>query len=734
MNRRHFIISSAATGGAFSLSRVFDETIHPGESINFFQDGQTRFNNAMRWAQLAFVESDPGKYDPGFWLDYFKKIHAQGALLSAGGIVAFYPTAIPLHHRSKWLDDKDVLGELVRGCRKMKMSVILRTDPHATRQNMCDAHPDYIAVTSDGEKRRHWANPELWVTCALGPYNFDFMTEVVKEITTRYKPDGIFSNRWSGHGVCYCEHCVKNFKAFSGLELPKTSERLDPTYQKWTQFRMERLKELWFHWDAAIRKIDNGSRFIPNGFPDRLLTGKHADFFFADQQARRGLMPPWSNGKGAKKLRATLGMKPLVGIFSVGVEEEYRWKDSVQSEAEIRIWVAEGTANGMKPCFVKFSAVMYDKRWLDTVDKIYQLHHKSEHYLKNTAPIARIGVVYSEQTEQNYGGQAWQKNIGDHENGMYHLLVENSMPFEMVNDQLLDEANVSNFKLLVLPNVAALSNEQCEQLRRFVKNGGSVVATFETSLYDANGKLRNDFGLADIFGVSYAQGVEGPMQNSYLRLKADIKDQVHPVLTGLEDAYRIINTINQVKVRPTTTFQSPVTVIPTYPDLPMEDVYPRVEETENRGVYLTEIGQSRVAYIPGDIDRSFWQIMSPDHATLLGNIIRWALNEEPLVEIKSPGSVIDVALWKQERSMTAHLVNLTNPMMMKGPFRKLVPVSAQVKIKTPKGSSVKGVKLLLADQKPEYKMVGEVVTLNVPQILDHEIVAIDLEEGKEMGR
>ena len=35
------------------------------------------------------------------------------------------------------------------------MSVILRTDLHATRQEMYDAHPDYIAVTADGQKRRH---------------------------------------------------------------------------------------------------------------------------------------------------------------------------------------------------------------------------------------------------------------------------------------------------------------------------------------------------------------------------------------------------------------------------------------------------------------------------------------------------------------------------------------------------------------------------------------------------
>ncbi len=27
----------------------------------------------MRWAQLAFVEDDPGNYDPAFWLDYFRR-------------------------------------------------------------------------------------------------------------------------------------------------------------------------------------------------------------------------------------------------------------------------------------------------------------------------------------------------------------------------------------------------------------------------------------------------------------------------------------------------------------------------------------------------------------------------------------------------------------------------------------------------------------------------------------
>ncbi len=719
MDRRLFIKNtSLATGGLIVAG-------NPTFANGFAGIEEPWFDKSMRWAQLAFVENDPGKYDPDFWLDYFKRIHADGVLLSAGGIVAFYPTDIPLHHRSNWLGNSDPLGYLVKECRKMNMSIILRTDPHATRQEMYDAHPDYIAVIADGQKRRHWANPELWVTCALGPYNFDFMTKVNHEIMERFMPDAIFSNRWQGHGVCYCEHCKKNFKTVSGLELPTVSDRLDPVYQKWMLWQTDRLKELWFLWDAEIRKQKSSARFIPNGFPDKLLTGKYSDIFFADQQARRGVIPPWSNAKGAKELRAGLGMKPIIGIFSVGIEEEFRWKDSVQNDAEIKIWVAEGVANGLKPCFVKFGGNIFDKRWMPAVEKMYKGYYKNEKYLRNIAPMARVGMVYSQQTDQKYGGKAWQQNSNEHALGMYHALVEDRTPFEMVNDKLLDAEHLKAFKLLILPNIAALSDAQCDQLKKFVEDGGSLVATFETSLYNEEGKPRSNFGLSDLFGVSFDNAVEGPLRNSYLKFKPDPKTkQFHPVLKGMEDVYRIINTIYNVKVKAAKDFPSPVTLIPTYPDLPMEDVYPRIGDTDIRGVYLREIGKGRVAYIPGDIDRSFWAMQSIDHGKLLRNIIRWALNEKLIAEVKGPG-IIDVVAWRQKNSMTIHLVNLTNPMMMKGPFRELLPVSANVRIQIPDNKKLTGVHLLMSNTKPAFENKEGAISLNVPEILDHEIIALD---------
>ena len=720
MERRDFIKTSII-GGAYA---VVGPAPFTGKRI---QAEEPWFDRPMRWAQLVLVENDPGNFDPDFWLDYFRRVHADATCLSAGGVVAYYPTKVPLHHRSAWMEDTDPLGYLIKGCRDMDMAVIARTDPHATWNNVYQAHPDWIAVDVEGKKRRHWSNPELWVTCALGPYNFDFMTEVHDEIMQLYQIDGIFSNRWAGHGICYCEHCVQNFRSFAGMNLPKTIDRDDPAYRQYTAWRIQRLKELWLLWDKTIRDVKSTARYIPNGFPDNVVTGAQSDIFFTDHQARSGVIPPWSNGKRAKELRATMGMKPLGGIFSVGIEEEYRWKDSVQSEAEVRIWVAEGTANNMRPWFAKFSGVIYDPRWLQVVEKIYEWHYRNESYLRNVASLARIGMVYSEQTERNYGGEAWQQHKNDHELGMYHALIEARMPFDMVNDRLMDAEHLAPYKLLILPNIAALSDAQCEQLRQYVQGGGSLLATFETSLYDEEGKRRTDFGLADLLGISYADRVEGPMKNSYLRLAGDpATGQYHPVLQGLEEANRIINGVWRLEVTPQVDFPSPVTLIPSYPDLPMEHVYPRQPETDIRELYLREMGAGRIAYMPWDIDRTFWDIMNADHSQLLQNVIRWALNEAPSVQVSGPG-VIDVTAWRQEKSLTVHLVNFTNPMMMKGPFRELIPIpNQQVQMQLPPNTEVSNVRLLVSNQPPDYDTSNGTLTLNIPQILDHEVVAVDL--------
>lgn len=691
------------------------------------------FDRPMRWAQLTLAENDPQSYDQRFWLDYFQRAHCDAACLSAGGVVAYYPTQVPLHHRSAWLGEQDLFGDLVTACRQLDMVVVARTDSHALHQAAYDAHPDWVAVDANGQPRRHWASPEMWVACALGPYSLDFMTQVHREIMTRYQVDGIFTNRWDGSGMCYCEHCQKNFRDAYGMDLPPAVDPRDIRYRNYVAWYQRRMFEVWRLWDAEIRALNPGARFIPNAgggalsYLDMKTVGQMADTLFADRQGRWGVMPPWTSGKDAKEYRATLGRKPIVGIFSVGLEGPYRWKDSVQSDAETRIWVADGIANGLRPWFTKFAGTVSDRRWLKTVNEIYDWHHRAEPYLRNEASLAEVGLVYSQQTAAFYGGADAQARVEDHTLGMYQALIEARIPFEMVHDQCLDPDALRPFKLLILPNIAVLSTRQCDQLRAFVAAGGSLLATYETSLYDVTGDRRADFELADLLGVHYRCAVPGPLKNSYLKLERDPHGDAHPILAGLEETDRIINGLYWLEVEPERKGSpGPLTLIPSYPDLPMEMVYPRIARTDIAAVHLSEVGQSRIAYVPWDLERTFWEVLCVDHGRLLTNLIEWTLHSDRSVEVLGPG-LVDVTHWRQSDSLTVHLVNLTNPMMMKGPYRELLTLPAQrVKIRVPAGTRAIRVHLLVSEIDPPVEQIDDILWVTVPSILAHEVVAVDL--------
>ena len=725
LSRRRFL---QVTSGAGAFASV-GPSLRSGEGRPAMADPPANgwFDQPMRWVQLTLVENDPGRFDPAFWLDYFRRLHADAATLSAGGIVAYYPTEVPLHHRSAWLGDTDPFGTLLTGCRAQGMKVVARTDPHAVREEVHLAHPDWIAVGEDGAPRRHWANKDLWVTCALGPYNFDFMDVVHREIVSKYMVDGIFANRWAPQGGdCFCVHCTRNFRAATGQDLPRAGGSA-AARRAFIEWRTARLTDLWKRWDATVRASNPAARFIPNGPPDLKTAGELADIQFTDNQARRGVTPPWANGHRAKEYRSVMGRRPIGGIFSVGVEERYRWKDSVQSDPEIQLWVAEGTANGMRPWVTKFSGVLYDRRWLPVVERIYDWHYRHERYLRNEAPIARVALLFSEQTERYHPGVASTDRAGDHVLGMYHALVESRVPFELIHEAYLTDDQLDRFKLLILADAAALSDAQCDAIRRYVTRGGSLLATFASSLYDQVGERRVDFGLADVFGVSFEGRIEGPMQNAYLALDGDASaDRRHQILDGFGDTTRVIHGVFRLEVKPRVEGPSPVTLIPTYPDLPMEDVYPRVPRTATREMYLRDLGRSRVVYFPWDIDRVFWEVLSVDHGRLLRNAIAWATNEPRPVEVEGPG-LLDVTGWRQRASMTVHLVNLTNPMMMKGPLREIIPIGPlRVRVRLPAGTRARQVRLLTAGTAPRVEDDRGVLTVSVPAVDVHEVVAIDL--------
>jgi hypothetical protein len=296
----------------------------------------------------------------------------------------------------------------------------------------------------------------------------------------------------------------------------------------------------------------------------------------------------------------------------------------------------------------------------------------------------------------------------------------------MVHDKHLDAEHLAGYKTLILPNLACLSDAQCEQLRAFVARGGSIIATHETSLYDELGAQRKNFGLADVFGVDWTGKSEGPMMNSYIRLEHEALPG-STWFAGLEDAPRVINGVTRLEVTPREKFaQTPFTLIPSYPDLPMEKVYPRVTKTDISCLYARQQNAGRVVYVPFDLDRTFWEVLNADHLKMMKNALVWANNEAPVVAVDGPG-LLDVTAWKNAGAITIHLVNLTNPMAMKGPYRDFFPVGPYtVRVNLPAGVTAKRARLLAADKELALVRTAAGVSVAVPSIRDHEVIAIEI--------
>jgi hypothetical protein len=125
----------------------------------------------------------------------------------------------------------------------------------------------------------------------------------------------------------------------------------------------------------------------------------------------------------------------------------------------------------LRPWFTKFSGTLYDRRWLPVVEDIYGWHYRNQRYLRQERSLARVGLVYSQQTAQYYGGERAQQKAEDHTLGYYQALVEARIPFEMVHDQLLDAEHTAGLQVLIFPNIAALSDRQCGEVREFVARG-----------------------------------------------------------------------------------------------------------------------------------------------------------------------------------------------------------------------------------------------------------------------
>jgi hypothetical protein len=342
---------------------------------------------------------------------------------------------------------------------------------------------------------------------------------------------------------------------------------------------------------------------------------------------------------------------------------------------------------------------------------------KHEPHFINRRSIANIGVVMGQRTHLFHApprGSTMQQHV----DGLYYALLEGRFLFDFVHEEKLSANDLSKYRALLLPNIALLSDVQCGQLRAYAASGGSLLATFQTSLYTERNERREDFGLADVLGIRKAGDIVGTNGNAYM---ARI-ERPHDLVSGFTGTTLIPGAENRVPIGPV---DAPVlTVVPGYTAYPPELSYPEPRRTSEPAVVVREKGGSRIVYFPGDVERTMWRSGHTDLARLLQNAVRWVAGPGAPVTISGNG-VVETFAWETEAGFAVHVLNYTNPAMHRGLIRDFYPIGPQqVRMTLPPDRRVTRVELLRAEVDIPFQDTSGALSFTIPGVLDYEVAAI----------
>ncbi|MFC1562611.1 alpha-amylase family protein [candidate division KSB1 bacterium] len=258
----------------------------------------------------------------------------------------------------------------------------------------------------------------------------------------------------------------------------------DPITQEWIDFRCQKLSDYYGEMERHIRKLNSNVavEINPHGitgvnrawessvdFP-RLLS--HTDVFYCE------------DGNDASFTKDGI-LVSNIRSYKMG-----RTLDNV---------VFNGTASTpvMVPEVMAFNRSCLGRPG-QAQRKYIKFFHDNFEYYREADNIADVAVLRS------FPSMAYN-NYTTHQSTVLfeQVLIQAKIPFDIIFDENLKD--LTKYSVLVLANQECLRDDQLLLIRKFVEEGGGLVATEYSSLYNEWRRRRPSFGLKDLFKVEQPQ-------------------------------------------------------------------------------------------------------------------------------------------------------------------------------------------------------------------------------------
>jgi hypothetical protein len=578
--------------------------------------------------------------------------------------------------------EREKLRALVETAHKRGVKVVLGLPPFMPVE-FAREHPDWrVRPQPGGPRPAEPTEKDLGTRsgCNVGPWG-DYLIDVCGELVEDYGLDG-FSFDGNYHPpLCHCPACTAAYTA-TGRDLPARVDLKDVAYRQYLVWRGERLEEHYRKLIARLRRTNpdavlmtwtvNAGRYghflmSPRAMPtslNRLIDLPMQEWWLDETNQGATVAPAF----GAAYLRGVAGDRACAcEPYLMSHGNPYGTDSFPRHERLTRSLLA----------LTHGSVAAYSFGWTghgDSTRDVLREVARREKWLTHTRAVPWAALLVSEQTRQFYAYENIADRFLPHIFGVFRAAQEEHLPLTLINDWDLNREELGRYQVLVLANAAALSDAQADAVREFVRAGGGLVVTGETSLFDELGRPRHDFALADLLGVSYRGRPRAPEKRAALdpNFAVTVDEDYWKQRVGVARLtwadHPLLRDARLEELVPTgsVTFRGPLVWVSEPADA-AEVCWRMTPEGWDRaplpGAVCRQVDKGRVVYLASGVDAALWSYSYPYQRRLLARALAWAAAQGPPVTVSAP-LCVDATYWTQAagdgRRLVVHLFNGLN--------------------------------------------------------------------------
>jgi hypothetical protein len=386
------------------------------------------------------------------------------------------------------------------------------------------------------------------LACRNNPGYQAFIQKVLRVGILDLKLDFIHFDQlqwWAEPWSCHCKYCQAGFRSYlrgkytddklkarlgftslEGIRVPDFNLDAppvrspfvleDPLRQEWALYRCKTIADWWRDTHRYIHSLNPQVALVGNptmapehncGFVsgvDLQQLALHSDFIWSEERNQ----PRWTDdGILISLIRSYKSVRSMGKALFItqGLEKKPGEDIGVRMDGSPALRVAEAMAYnnlnlGLACGNFEFGSNSFTKQIGQYVN-FFRSHNKD---LAGTTPVTDVAILRSfasiefNPTKSNVSTILFEQT-----------LIQEKFPFGIIFDTHLND--LSKYKVLVMANQDALSDEQIDKVRRFADAGGGLVVTEETSLRTEWRKRRKKLGLSDVIGFDLPPNQEAEM-------------------------------------------------------------------------------------------------------------------------------------------------------------------------------------------------------------------------------